>query len=111
MDNRPSRIFLDVESLNYVDIEQIVDVCKQAIQLKFGIQADMAIIDSCSDKIFVACFMHQFVPKNVFHVGAFVRRLVLSMTGPYRDAIDTAVYTKNRMFRIVGSSKLVRIVY
>ena len=107
MDNRPSRIFLDVESLNYVDIEQIVDVCKQAIQLKFGIQADMAIIDSCSDKKFswhVLCT--NLYLKNVFHVGAFVRRLVLSMAGhPYRDAIDTAVYTKNRMFRIVGSSK------
>ena len=42
----------------------------------------------------------------MYHVGAFVRRMALFMgPGDLRNAIDTAVYTKNRMFRIKDSSK------
>lgn len=107
IDDKPSRIFLDVESLEHVDIDTIVDACKVAIGHKFGVQADMKILDSCSDKKYswhvLCCNLYL---KNVYHVGAFVRRLILSLTGhPYRHAIDAAVYTKNRMFRVAGSSK------
>lgn len=107
LENRPSRIFLDVESLTKVDIQTIVDLCRQAIQCKFGITATMEILDSCSASKFswhVLCT--NLYLKNIYHVGAFVRRLVLSMSGhPYRHAIDTAVYTRNRMFRVADSSK------
>ena len=107
VEHRPSRIFLDVESLTHVEIENIVDICRKAIRLKFSIEADIKVLDSCSDKKYswhVLCA--NLYLKNIYHVGAFVRRLVLSMVGhPARHAIDTAVYTKNRMFRVAGSSK------
>lgn len=107
LENRPSRIFLDVESTTQVDIDAIVALCRQAIQLKFNVNACMEILDSCSESKYswhVVCT--NLYLRNIYHVGAFVRRLVLSMSGhPDRHAIDTAVYTRNRMFRVAGSSK------
>lgn len=107
VENRPTRIFMDIESTSSIDIDAIVDLCRQAIQLKFDVQADMKVLDSCSATKFswhVICA--NLYLKNIYHVGAFVRRLVLSMAGhPDRHAIDTAVYTKNRMFRVANSSK------
>ena len=51
--------------------------------------------------------MFKFRFKNVYHVGAFLRRLVLYMDdSPLAGAVETAVYTRNRMFRLVGSSKM-----
>lgn len=107
VETRPSRIFLDVESTSEVDINAIVEQCREAIRLKFNLEADMRVLDSCSSTKYswhVLCT--NLYLKNVFHVGAFVRRLILSMKNhPDRHAIDSAVYTKNRMFRVKGSSK------
>jgi DNA-directed primase/polymerase protein len=107
VETRPTRIFLDVESTTHVDVNDIVDVCKQAIRIKFQIDPVMEILDSCSrEKYSWHVLCTNVYLKNVFHVGAFVRRLVLSMVGhPTRHAIDTAVYTRNRMFRVLDSSK------
>lgn len=108
VENKASRIFLDVESISPVDIEQIVHFFIRAVQLQFKIEAPVfEIIDSCSDNKFswhVICTNISL--KNVYHVGAFVRKTVLAMQGQQGvEAIDTAVYTKNRMFRITGSTK------
>lgn len=108
VEQRPSRIFLDIESDTIqVPIDDIVAVLKEAVKHKFQKDAEVHVIDSCSDakqSWHVLCT--NIYLKNVYHVGAFVRRFVLSMQGlPMSTAIDTAVYTKNRMFRVVGSSK------
>lgn len=107
LENRPSRIFLDVESTETVDLQYILSKLAEAIVLKFQIKPDLKVLDSCShtkQSWHVICA--NIYLKNVYHVGAFVRRFVLCLQGhPCRDAIDTAVYTRNRMFRIKGSCK------
>ena len=107
VENRPSRIFLDVESEHPVDIRAIVAVLKQCVQQKYKITPLIQVMDSCSptkNSWHLVCT--NVVLRNVYQVGAFVRRLVLFMDGSeMRNAIDTAVYTKNRMFRIKDSSK------
>lgn len=103
LENRPSRIFLDVESMQPVDLDTILKYLAEAIRQKFNIEASIQVLDSCSDtKYSWHVIVENVYLKNVYHVGAFVRRLVLATHEP---AIDTAVYTKNRMFRIAGSSK------
>jgi hypothetical protein len=107
VENRPSRIFLDIESTASVDLSYILTKLAEAVQLKFQIEPNIKVLDSCSNEKqswHVICT--NVYLKNVYHVGAFIRRFVLSLKEhPCREAIDTAVYTKNRMFRIKGSRK------
>jgi len=109
VENKASRIFLDVESERRVDIEGIVDFFRQMAQLQFKVQPIFEIIDSCSEhKSSWHVICTNIYLTNVYHVGAFVRKTVMAMTmgnHPDVEAIDTAVYTKNRMFRITGSTK------
>ena len=107
LENRPSRLFLDIESDTAVSIDEIVDFFAQAIQIAYQKTCKIEIIDSSSkNKISYHLIVPELVFKNVYHVGAFVRRTVLAMQdNPIANAIDTAVYTKNRMFRLVGSRK------
>ena len=103
LEDKPSRIFLDIESDTSVDLDNILNKLSIAIQQKFGQTPNIEILDSCSSKKqswHILCT--NIWMKNVYHVGAFVRRLVLFIE---EDAIDTSVYTKNRMFRVKGSSK------
>lgn len=103
LENKPSRIFLDVESGSFVDIASLLESLKKAISHKFNVEPRLEVLDSCSPTKFswhIIC-TNVFL-KNVYHVGAFVRRFWLATE---IDAIDTVVYTKNRMFRICGSSK------
>lgn len=103
LEDRPSRIFLDIDSSSPIELENILEPLKTAIIHKFQCQPNIQVLNSCSDKKYS---WHIIVTnvwlKNVYHVGAFVRRLVLAT---HEKSIDTAVYTKNRMFRISGSSK------
>ncbi len=107
VENRPTRIFLDIESNEQVNIGEIIDILKKAIEIKFKIKGHIECLESCSaqkQSWHVVCT--NIFLKNSYHVGAFVRRLVLSMKDhPMCKTIDTAVYTKNRMFRIALSSK------
>jgi len=105
MEHRPSRLFLDIDSTVPLDISRIVDVLQQAILAKFKINGVIEILDSSGpNKYSWHIIVTNVVLKNVYHVGAFVRRLVL-FAGPLVDAVDTAVYTRNRMFRMAGSCK------
>ena len=107
VENKPSRIFLDVESSQPVDINAIVETLKQCIEQHYKQSVQIELMDSSSPTKYswhIICT--NIFLRNVYHVGAFVRRMVLFMgSGELRNAIDTAVYTKNRMFRINGSSK------
>lgn len=107
LENKPTRVFLDVESKTPVSIDSIVEFFKKTIHLMFGIHGEAAVIDSCSsDKYSWHVIFPDVVLRNSYHVGAFVRRNVLAMQDdPIALAIDTAVYTKHRMFRLKGSSK------
>ena len=107
LENRPSRLFLDIESDTPVSIDKIVDFFAQAVRIMFQKTCTFEIIDSSSTKkISYHVIVPELVFTNVYHVGAFVRRTVLAMQDdPIANAIDTAVYTKNRMFRLVGSRK------
>jgi hypothetical protein len=113
VENKPSRLFLDVESTGVVDIGRIVAWFANAVQTHCGRLGQFEIIDSSSSQKsswHVVCT--NVYLQNVYHVGAFVRRTVLSMVHSGDEsltanapAIDTAVYTKNRMFRVNGSTK------
>jgi len=103
LEDKPSRIFLDIESDTIVNLDNILNNLTIAIQQKFGQTPNIEILDSCSDKKqswHILCT--NIWMKNVYHIGAFIRRLVLFIED---DAIDTSVYTRNRMFRVKGSSK------
>lgn len=113
VENKPSRLFLDIESTGVVDIGCIVAWFKRAVQTHCGREGQFEIIDSSSsDKSSWHVLCTNVYLQNVYHVGAFVRRTVLSMIHSGNDtlasnahAVDTAVYTKNRMFRVKGSTK------
>lgn len=103
LEKRPCRIFLDIESPTTVDLNAILKSLKDAAQLQFKIEPTIEVLDSCSStKQSWHVIITNISLKNVYHVGAFVRRLVLFTN---EEAIDTAVYTRNRMFRVKGSSK------
>lgn len=109
LENRPTRLFLDVDSTTQICIEDIVSFLQVALQFQFGFEdlQPVDILDSCSDtKWSWHIVFPNIVMKNAYHVGAFVRRVVLAaQEHAWVQAIDTAVYTKNRMFRLKGSSK------
>jgi len=109
MEHRPSRLFIDVDSTRKLDINELVEMLRAGIAAKFaGIQPDIQLLDSTGpNKYSWHIIVTNVILKNVYHVGAFVRRLVLYMAdSPLAAAIDTAVYTRNRMFRLAGSSKM-----
>ena len=120
VENRPTRIFLDVEaefvepSINMDAIMAFLTAC---IHEMFSVEAAIHILNSSSDqKQSWHVIVTNVYLENVYHVGAFIRRCVLFMQFSFQageapfnpsdlDAIDTAVYTKNRMFRVPYSSK------
>jgi hypothetical protein len=108
MEHRPSRLFLDVDSSSPLDINTLVEILRAAIVAKYSnSQPDIQLLDSSGpNKYSWHIIVTNIILKNVYHVGAFVRRLVLYMDdSPLAAVIDTAVYTRNRMFRLPGSSK------
>ena len=109
MEHRPSRLFIDVDSTHQLDINELVEMLRAGIAAKFaGIQPDIQLLDSTGpNKYSWHIIVTNVILKNVYHVGAFVRRLVLYMAdSPLAAVIDTAIYTRNRMFRLTGSSKM-----
>lgn len=107
LEDRPSRLFLDIESDTPVSIDEIVQFFAHTVEIAYQKTCKFEIIDSSSEiKISYHVIVPELVFKNVYHVGAFVRRTVLAMgENPIAKAVDTAVYTRNRMFRLVGSRK------
>tara|TARA_B110000971_G_C20040122_1_gene517572 strand:- start:3970 stop:5067 length:1098 start_codon:yes stop_codon:yes gene_type:complete len=104
----PSRLFLDVESASVVDVAALTHYMQKCSRAMFGIDGSFQVLDACSDQKTSYHFIGSLVFKNVYHVGAFVRRVLLAMHAentPERHAIDHAVYTRNRLFRIKGSTK------
>jgi hypothetical protein len=66
------------------------------------------VLDSSSPQKTSYHLIGDLVFTNIYHIGAFVRRVLMAMHTqniPERHAIDHAVYTRNRMFRIKGSTK------
>lgn len=113
-EKRQSRLFLDIESDDsVVDIKWLVgyisDGLKTFLRGKGStIVPVFEILDSSSSaksSFHVVCTNVFF--ENVYHVGAFVRRVICTMINFDIDysAIDESVYTKNRMFRVNGSTK------
>lgn len=109
LENRPTCVFLDVDSTTEICIDEIVAFLQIALQFQFGLESTQTahVLDSCSPtKWSWHVLFPDIVLKNAYHVGAFVRRVVLAAQDrPWAHTIDTAVYTKNRMFRLNGSSK------
>jgi hypothetical protein len=113
-EKRQSRLFLDIESeSSVVDIKSLVGYISDRLQefLTYRgstIVPNFEILNSSSpikSSFHVICTNVFF--ENIYHVGAFVRRVICIMIKNDMDysAIDESVYTKNRMFRINGSTK------
>lgn len=107
LENRPSKLFLDVESEDAIDIDSIVQLFQHTLQHKYHIQPTFTILTSCGEHKASYHVIADIYFKNVYHVGAFVRRTLLYAHQNDIDvkSVDTAVYTKNRMFRVSGSCK------
>lgn len=108
LEHRPSRLFLDVESKHKIDIEKLIKFVQQCTELMFQKKVQFKVLNACSDSKQSYHLIGDLVFKNVYHVGAFVRRVLMAMHAqniPEKDAIDHAVYTRNRMFRIKDSTK------
>lgn len=111
-ENRTSRLFLDVDAKQPLDIGGVVTKLNTALDafLKhkgLDVQPVIEVLDSTgTHKYSWHILVTNVIFKNVYHVGAFVRRLLLWYADcPDMQAIDSAVYTRNRMFRLPGSSK------
>jgi len=107
-EDRSSRLFLDVESAAAVDVAALVKYMQKCSRVMFDAECDFEILDACSDQKTSYHLIGSLVFKNVYHVGAFVRRVLLAMHAentPERHAVDHAVYTRNRLFRVKGSTK------
>tara|TARA_B100001059_G_C17782469_1_gene555056 strand:- start:572 stop:1582 length:1011 start_codon:yes stop_codon:yes gene_type:complete len=111
LENRPTRLFFDIEynceSLKD-QLNVLLEMCKKVEPAQ-----TFQILTSCSTTKQSYHVISSLWFKNVYHVGAWVRRLQLGLS--YSDdprvplllkALDISVYTKNRMFRIQGSSKM-----
>ncbi len=110
-EDRPSRVFLDVDATQPICIDDIVQHLRAALVAFVEGKADVTpcieVIDSSGQNKFSwHIVVTNVVLKNVYHVGAFVRRLLIWFRDvPVMQYIDTAVYTRNRMFRLPESSK------
>lgn len=111
LENRPTRLFFDIE---YVcdSLEAEVSFLLQTC-LCVEPNQTFIVLSSCSETKQSYHVISSLWFKNVYHVGAWVRRLQLGLSyssDPLAPrllkALDVGVYTKNRMFRIQGSSKL-----
>lgn len=107
LENRATRLFLDVESEGEINIDAIVDAFKLTVLHKYNVEPEFTVLTSCSPQKASYHVVADILFKNVYHVGAFVRRTLLFANESVPDlrAVDTAVYTKNRMFRVLGSRK------
>lgn len=112
MEGRASRLFLDVDAKTQIDIHAIVAKLRTAVTHLLehrGIHTtpNIEIMDSSGqDKYSWHILVTNAIFRNVYHVGAFVRKLLLYYEDcPEMQTIDSAVYTRNRMFRLPGSSK------
>lgn len=111
-EHRSSRLFLDVDAKTQISIQNIVDKLTTALthmlsSRRIDIQPNVEILDSSgSNKYSWHILVTNVIFKNVYHVGAFVRKLLLYYDDcPEISSVDSAVYTRNRMFRLAGSSK------
>lgn len=111
-ENRSSRLFLDVDAKEPMEIGGVVVKLRTALQAilqhkGLTIEPVIEILDSSGPhKYSWHILVTNVIFTNVYHVGAFVRRLLLWYADcPDMQAIDSAVYTRNRMFRLPGSSK------
>lgn len=111
LENRATRLFFDLElecdSLE-AELSFLLETC-----LTVEPNQQFIVLTSCSEKKQSYHVISSLWLKNVYHVGAWVRRLQLGLSyssNPLAPrllkALDVGVYTKNRMFRIQGSSKM-----
>lgn len=123
---RPTRLFMDIESTAPADVVQrgLTAICKY---IEYDLKVVPEVINSCSEQKQSYHIVAPVFFKNVYHVGAWVRKCYQYMQTriavnkenhagiSLEDVravhepeciIDTVVYTRNRAFRMCGSSKL-----
>ena len=127
--NRPSRIFVDIETENgvYQKVKEGVATFVKMLQMWVDTQrlkGDFHVLDSSNDKKSSFHIVGGPCLKNPYHVGALIRRLTLFVySARYEDTqqkfnfeslfdndgkyiIDEQIYTHNRQFRLCNMSKL-----
>jgi len=126
--DRPCRIFVDVETDNgdynmvRQGVDNLVKLLNQMLitQSLGGIEHDFTILDSSNDKKISFHVIGGPYLKNLFHVGALIRKIscyIHAVRNEIDDVktffdydgnsiIDERVYTTNRQFRLAEMSKL-----
>lgn len=133
LENKPTKIFLDIETSNgvYEKVRQGVELMLKMIKelLKFKeitlLSNAFHILDSSNDKKISFHIVGEPYLKNLYHVGALVRRLTCFVFNQrYEEAhkntynfetlfdnddnyiVDQQIYTRNRQFRLAGMCKM-----
>ena len=107
--DKPCRLFFDLDSSDPIPLAHILKQIGNCFKIYF--QKEIVppyILTACNSSKQSYHIVYPIVFANIFHVGAFVRRIVLYLTELYPELakpIDCAVYTKWRQFRIKGSTK------
>ena len=127
--NRPSRIFVDIETENgeYEKVKRGVETFIKMLEMWVDSQplkGGFIVLDSSNDKKASFHIIGGPCLKNPFHVGALIRRLTLFVySSRYEETqnqfdfeslfdndnkyiIDEQIYTHNRQFRLCNMSKL-----
>ncbi len=126
--HRPCRIFVDVETDNgdyntvRLGVDNLVKLLNQMLLMQSlgGIEHVFTILDSSSDKKISFHVIGGPFLKNIFHVGALIRKIscyIHTMKNEIDEIktffdkggnsiIDERVYTTNRQFRLAEMSKL-----
>lgn len=133
LENKPTKIFLDIETSNGVyekvrqGVELMLKMIKEWLSFK-GITLQpnaFHILDSSNDKKISFHIVSMPYLKNLYHVGALVRRLTCFVFSQrYEEShkntynfetlfdnddnyiVDQQIYTRNRQFRLAGMRKL-----
>ena len=105
-DNTPVKLFLDIDSPNEVDIDEVLTIItRQAVISGFHFNIKDVLIDTSHKK---DKFSYHLIGngrdrfENMAHLKAFMVEMEDELS-PHN--IDKSVYTKNRLFRLHGSSK------
>lgn len=132
LENKPTKIFLDIETSNgvYEKVRQGVELMLKMIQDWFKFKEIILppnafhVLDSSNNKKISFHVVGGSYLKNLYHVGALIRRLTCFVFSERYEEnhknydfetlfdnddnyiIDQQIYTRNRQFRLAGMCKM-----
>lgn len=112
-DNKPTKIYCDFDHNNVNDIQDfrnssdefikaILKTLKERCKLLEGVDIPFYVLEASTDKKLSRHVVFECYLENIPMVKSFVEHVITNCPCPY---LDTKVYTRNRLFRILYSYK------